>query len=283
MSTRQTICLLLMPAFVAVLIFGLVSSASSADCAQLSDACRKGDLSAVERLLGQGVDPNCEPTEGWTPLIEAAFANHKEIASLLIKKGANVDQVDKTTGGTALHISSVAGHIEFVGYLLSVGADINAATSKGFTALMLASNKGRVEVARRLIQANAPVNARSADGRTALALAAENGQTTVVDLLLESGAADSTLSICAGMIQDISIHPMAGPVVELRLRECPGTFTIGLELAWRYGLVTQEPTEETPLVSRTAVISEGTRVRIISRTGSEQILEAKVFKEKSTP
>jgi serine/threonine protein kinase len=62
----------------------------------LVDACTSGDNSEVERLLNLGADPNARRF-GWTALIFAVSAERIEIIKLLLKFGADVDQI--TDGG----------------------------------------------------------------------------------------------------------------------------------------------------------------------------------------
>ncbi len=54
-------------------------------------AAKKGNIEAVKQHLAAGVDVNAKNKYGSTPLHNAAFEGHKEIAELLINKGANVN------------------------------------------------------------------------------------------------------------------------------------------------------------------------------------------------
>ena len=58
----------------------------------------------------------------WTPLHDAAS---KEVAGLLIAKGADVDAKDKDNW-TPLHKAAFGGHREIVELLIAEGADVNA-------------------------------------------------------------------------------------------------------------------------------------------------------------
>ena len=67
--------------------------------------------------------------------IKASSQGQKEIAQLLIDKGADVNSKanDETTG---LIFASMFGHKEIVQLLIARGADINAKANSGMTALI---------------------------------------------------------------------------------------------------------------------------------------------------
>ena len=57
----------------------------------LNRAASRGDLEAVEELLGQGADVNAANTIGDRPLFVAAYWGRLGIAELLLRRGAEVD------------------------------------------------------------------------------------------------------------------------------------------------------------------------------------------------
>ena len=75
----------------------------------LHDAARSGDVSAVEQLLGQGVDVNLKGQNDATPLIVAALEDQTAVAELLIARGADVHARNKG-GLTPLHAAAYKGH-----------------------------------------------------------------------------------------------------------------------------------------------------------------------------
>ncbi|MDB4686662.1 ankyrin repeat domain-containing protein, partial [Akkermansiaceae bacterium] len=88
-------------------------------------AVKTGDVVGVKTLLNGEVDFTKTSTDGRTPLHLAAEYGHKEIASLLLRKGAQVDS-GNWSDKTALHYAAEKGHIEIIELLLSKGANVNA-------------------------------------------------------------------------------------------------------------------------------------------------------------
>ena len=78
----------------------------------LAEAARTGDVERVEVLLVAGTSPNENETDThWSPLIEAAYGNHAEIAYLLLE--AEADKYATTLSGeTALHVAVKQGSID---------------------------------------------------------------------------------------------------------------------------------------------------------------------------
>ena len=79
---------LLLTTIAAVLVVGCGPS--------VHDAAHSGNIEAVKQHLAAGTDVNAKNDwSEWTPLHRAAEYNHKEIAELLIAKGADVNPKDE--------------------------------------------------------------------------------------------------------------------------------------------------------------------------------------------
>jgi len=153
-------------------------------------ACYKGDVDNVRHLLNNSlftnrVDVNTKDTKaGITPLILASKGGYKQIAEILISKGAVENQKDDS-GYTALMWASKEGHQEVAELLLENGADVNAKSKNGNTALFYASEKGRVDLVELLISKGADVNAKNNNSYTPLMYASH---VLIADMLITNGA-----------------------------------------------------------------------------------------------
>ena len=118
---------------------------------------------------------------------------------LLDRARAHLDEDPKSIGAhshdgwTPLHLAAFFGHRDLAALLLDRGADVNArSTSERFaksnTPLHAAAANKQVEVARLLVDRGADVNARDGHGFTPLALAANSKSDLLMLLLLEQGA-----------------------------------------------------------------------------------------------
>jgi pectate lyase len=108
-----------------------------------------GDIDKVRSFIEAGASVNGELLPGGTtPLYWAVRKNHKDVAELLIEKGANV-QVN-FAGWTPLHHAARRGNRDMVELLITKGADVNAKLRNGKTALSLAKEKGHTEIVELL-------------------------------------------------------------------------------------------------------------------------------------
>ena len=84
------------------------------------------NIEAVKKTLADGADVNAKDDNGWTPLHWAAVIGHKEVSEYLITMGADVNAAETVSGMTPLHFAAAGDQKEIVELLLASGADVNA-------------------------------------------------------------------------------------------------------------------------------------------------------------
>ncbi|MDH4163762.1 MAG: ankyrin repeat domain-containing protein [Nitrospirota bacterium] len=146
----------------------------------LHTAVGHGHKEVAELLLDRGADVNGPGRDRSTPLMYAG--KHTEIAKLLIERGADINAKDKDNG-TALMSAAAAGNAELVRELLERGADVQVIDSAGNTPLLVAARDGHTEVVQVLLEHDARANIRNNMGRTPLALAKKYGHRKIVGML----------------------------------------------------------------------------------------------------
>ena len=145
-------------------------------------------IEVLKLLLEAGLDPNIQAGEnGWSCLLVACCDNYLEVASLLLKHGANPYLVEKHKKN-CLMMAAQNGHTEIVSMLLNseyidVRRIINEQTKQEWTALALAYD--HPEVVELLLKHNADPNIATDDGWTPLMLACQRkGVPASVEVLL---------------------------------------------------------------------------------------------------
>ena len=151
-------------------------------------ATKRGDASAVSRLLAAGADPNAANAENSTPLQFAVSGGKIAVVQALLAGGANV-RTRSPNGYTALHAVAVDRAVRIAELLLAAGADVNARTTNNVTPLMasVCSPYSDAKMSLALIRAGADVNMVDSDGETAL-LCATASTVDVIEELLKKGA-----------------------------------------------------------------------------------------------
>ncbi|XP_011269176.2 tonsoku-like protein [Camponotus floridanus] len=104
---------------------------------QLHVACINGDIGAVEKLLSSGHPTNVRDHCGWSPLHEAANHGYVDIAELLLRHGANVNDPGGMSckGVTPLHDAACCGHFSMIQLLIQHGANVKLKTHDRDTVL----------------------------------------------------------------------------------------------------------------------------------------------------
>ncbi|MEG4495174.1 ankyrin repeat domain-containing protein [Microcoleus sp. D3_18_C4] len=149
------------------------------------EAVRQGDTQTVRHYLDLGINANSRVND--QNLLH--FAGSKEVAELLIAKGADVNAKD-TFGGTPLHSAALSDRIKVAQTLIAKGADVNAWGETQFelcnfictTPLFFARSP---EMAKLLIAKGADVNAKNKYGMTPLHMARSKA---IAKILLAAGA-----------------------------------------------------------------------------------------------
>jgi ankyrin repeat protein len=151
----------------------------------LYQAIALSDTAEVRRLLDGGADPNAvsrgsrivrrewkseRPLNDWdTPLILAVETGRRDVVTMLLDHGADVQQTrkhggrfgDRYDGPTALAMAVEAGDLPMVELLLARGARATDLTrGERLPVVCDASEAGRAEIVRALVARGADANAR---------------------------------------------------------------------------------------------------------------------------
>jgi ankyrin repeat protein len=158
------------------------------------DTCEAAALGApdeLRKLLDEHpARANARSGDGWTPLHLAGFFGRREVAELLLARGASLTAI---SGGAEknqpLH-AALAGACDgtIVRALVAHGADVNAAAAAGYTPLHVAASRGNAELVRFLVESGAKAGARMDDGKTPADVARDRGHPEVAELLASLAA-----------------------------------------------------------------------------------------------
>jgi len=159
-------------------------------------AAQDGAPSNIRSLIKHGADITAESSSGNTALMVAAHFGHGLATDVLLKCGADPNQVSSRTGATALVIAAAGNQIKVATRLLEAGADPNS-TASGKPALCLAANNGSTQLVELLLQHGADPNLQDSDGLTALQRAGIGGHKDIEELLVRNGADPNTQLIPA--------------------------------------------------------------------------------------
>lgn len=154
----------------------------------LHEAICKSAFEHASLFIGQGIQLNNFNSQGLTPLHLAAQHNHCSIVNDLLKKGADIDIIDRQTGWTPLMYAASNGSTQLCHILLSYGANVAKVSSDNKTPLMIAASAGHYDLAKILLESGADVNDQNTRSSPPLLLAAAAGHEQIVRLLLEHGA-----------------------------------------------------------------------------------------------
>jgi ankyrin repeat protein len=191
---------------------------------ELFEAIKTGDFERVKTLVS--AEPSlvdARDAAGQSAILTAVYNGRKEIANLLVARGATLTLFDSCAAGefdrverfvasgsainafsgdgwTPLHLASFFGHAKIAELLLAHGADVAARSrnATGNTPLHAALAANHKLVAGLLIGGGADVNSADASGWRPLHLAAANNNIDAIKALIGQGA-DVTVPNGAGL------------------------------------------------------------------------------------
>jgi len=149
-------------------------------------SARSGDLASLKKALDEGVAINVFDNLDQTALIAAVSQNKLDAVKLLVKRGADVNLVDRA-GWAPLHFAVYFGtDTAVIDALIAGGAKLNAQNDRGITPLYFASITGHELQVKRLLAAGADSNVASKSGYTPLRVAQIKGLQGTAALLKTS-------------------------------------------------------------------------------------------------
>ena len=120
--------------------------------------------------------------------VKAVAEQDNSKALELIRSNPTLMNARGDNGKTALLVAVEGEDRQWIGYLLTQGADPNLASADGDRPLIAAAREGYEEAADWLLQKGAKVDAPNKRGETPLILAVQRRQLAMVKFLLKHGA-----------------------------------------------------------------------------------------------
>lgn len=153
----------------------------------LFTACMNNQRQIASLLIGLGCDLDAKDNGGMTCLVRVAMKNDTKLLSFLLLNGASM-AIKDTNGMTALSWSTINDHKEAVEILLQNGLSANDKDYNGRTALNYAINNNNIEIATILINKGANVNTIDNYGDSLLHWTFALGYIQMAHLLIDNGA-----------------------------------------------------------------------------------------------
>ncbi|XP_056639998.1 rabankyrin-5 [Diorhabda sublineata] len=179
---------------------------------QLAIHCRLGEV--VDDLCTRGVDMSAPDRLGNCALWAALDSDQEDIASILVKHGADTDCWGPGPDGcrqTLLHRAIDENKESAAIFLIQSGCDLNSPRMPGHNGeggeeakdkkspLHLCCQWGLEPVVRTLVEHRANVNIRDAENKTPLHIAIENNQDEIISLLISVPEIDLSLRDKSGL------------------------------------------------------------------------------------
>jgi uncharacterized protein len=171
---------------------GCGGSGDAPAAGELAAAAERGDLEAVNELLGRGASPDDRGPGGTTAVTAAAYAGAADVVRALVDAGADVDLQDESRANAFLAVGET-GDVAVLREVLRADPDVTRTNRFGGTALIPAADRGHVEMVRALLETEVDVDHVNDLGWTALLEAVILGDggprhQEIVRLLLDAGA-----------------------------------------------------------------------------------------------
>ena len=162
----------------------------------LMEACRFGNMNAINVLMKARAKPDIVDDEGFTNLHWACISeSSKETIQAIIDLGVDVNATNKR-GSTALMIACYFRNMNAINVLLNAGADPNIPDDLSDTCVHTAVLRDcSKEILQALVHHGADVNAKTKGSATALMIACEKGFEDSIIVLMNAGTDPNIVSV----------------------------------------------------------------------------------------
>ncbi|XP_051167818.1 ankyrin-3-like [Leptopilina boulardi] len=154
----------------------------------LIGAIKHGFIDIFFNLLPPFCNVNTRLDDNYTLLHYACEYGHLSIVNELLKRNANVNEIENKNKMSPLHLSVMRDSVKVTKILLEKNASIDSFNDKNETPLFLAIQENNVNCIHLLLKAGANVNSITNNNETPLLKAAINCDSTIVEMLLHYGA-----------------------------------------------------------------------------------------------
>jgi len=174
-------------------VLALVTAASHAaeePILKFGKAVEDGDLDVVQKMLGEGVDPNTRVPGAWlnyTPLFLAVTENRIEVTRALLKAGAD-PSIEDGNGDPVMVLAAHRDRVAHARLLIEHGISIDSKNHRGITALMRGAPYEKGPDVQTLVDLGANLDLPDPQGNTGLMIAAQAGNLAAMEVLIAAGA-----------------------------------------------------------------------------------------------
>ncbi|XP_022800162.1 ankyrin repeat domain-containing protein 50-like [Stylophora pistillata] len=145
-------------------------------------AAQGGDTDVIDLIFTHFPDIESKTTEGYSPLMVAAFNGKLHAVKWFLEKGANVTSVDNRRWNM-LHFAAYGGDTDVIDLMHTHLPDIESKTGHGSTPLMVAALNSKLEAVKWFLEKGADVTCVDNRRWNVLHFATQGGDTDVIDLI----------------------------------------------------------------------------------------------------
>jgi ankyrin repeat protein len=176
-----------------LLAFSLFVFCSNTNAQDFFKAIQNGEYEKVEQLIQRNPGWVDSTSNGYSPLILAAYFGKEKIVELLLKHGADMYKIDPMVGTMPLQLAAMQNYLSVVDVLISNGMDVNAKDLNKKTALIFAIENNKKEMVELLLKNNSRLPEENEMMNQVLHSAVLYGFQDISEKLVKNGA--SLLSI----------------------------------------------------------------------------------------
>lgn len=185
---------------IALLVAGANPNQSVDNLSPLLKAVSEKDYKIVEWLLKYKANPNIVTIKGEHPLADAVYRGDVEMATLLLKNGANPFYKDHEKKFNIFDVVLVDENEQLIKAFLDNGVSPHYKHEGEIPAIVITANKGKTIAVSVLLAAGADPNQRFGQ-LSVLEYATTNGHLEVIELLLQYGATEIQKALAAAIVR----------------------------------------------------------------------------------